>query len=805
MDETGQSGDTGAVAGGPGADARDRTLLNGWAAANGAWSGSTPARDPEDDVPAWRRPFTRPFGQRAFPGSRAPLPPGHSSGDFPFPDADPAPYGEAGGSGEIHPFGDAGGSGEIQPYTNGSGPHPYGVNGSFGDGPSAEIGSFHDAGESGEIRPLGEPGGGADTRAAQPTGPEPGAPSWSEGRSRYADLFAQRSAESPTRAIFPAVRPATPGGRRVDWSTAESARHSREPVNPAGQARPDDQAARSSYDPGGFPGGPSYEPGAPSASAVSSGGYAAPYPGYSDLGSDEPLPQRVPAEPDVPTVPEPPSVEPSAETPALARIATHLRRGDVLSAQERQEGFDVQAILAAVREVAGVRDASLRTTPAGAHSLRLDLADGADPAEVSRQVARLLQDRMGLDAAMQGGEAAPPSAPASAPPAAAFVPSQPTPAARDSLGGPSTPAARDSLGGPSTPAGPGSLGGQSSVPARSDSLGSPSFSGGMDPLSGPADPRRMDSLGSPADPRGMDSLGGPAGPGRMDSLGGPAGLGGRDSLGGPAGPGGIDPLSGPVGPVSSPVGPGDAFSGTAASAGPGDPRRRLPQPARPVDGPIAGAAPGLTTPLSAPPSTQYAPNPPGAVSVPPAPLGTSPAGTLPASGPLQALERASFAAGAGSAMEAVATGVNGVTARPLDIGDRPGPRVVIENVQVSTFGAEATVEVRLGAGGRIAAGQATGPAVDGYLLRLCAMATARAVDELLSSSEHADGPARCYVEHAAAVPFGPMQVAVVVLLLSYGGWVEQIAGSAVVAGDDRHAMVRATLAAVNRRLEALLS
>jgi len=35
--------------------------------------------------------------------------------------------------------------------------------------------------------------------------------------------------------------------------------------------------------------------------------------------------------------------------------------------------------------------------------------------------------------------------------------------------------------------------------------------------------------------------------------------------------------------------------------------------------------------------------------------------------------------------------------------------------------------------------------------------------------------------------------------------VEQLAGSAVVTGDDRHAMVRATLAAVNRRLEALLS
>ncbi|NED53937.1 hypothetical protein G3I24_23950, partial [Micromonospora aurantiaca] len=114
------------------------------------------------------------------------------------------------------------------------------------------------------------------------------------------------------------------------------------------------------------------------------------------------LPQRVPSEPDVPVVPEPPAVEPSAETPELARIATHLRRDDEPAPlRERPEGFDVNAILDAVREVAGVRDAALRRTPAGAHSLRLDLADGADPAEVSRLVARLLQERMGLAAAPQ--------------------------------------------------------------------------------------------------------------------------------------------------------------------------------------------------------------------------------------------------------------------------------------------------------------------------------------------------------------------------------------------------------------------
>jgi hypothetical protein len=153
----------------------------------------------------------------------------------------------------------------------------------------------------------------------------------------------------------------------------------------------------------------------------------------------------------------------------------------------------------------------------------------------------------------------------------------------------------------------------------------------------------------------------------------------------------------------------------------------------------------------------------------------------------------------------VPTGVDARPPRPLYPAHDPGPRIVIENVQVNSFGTDATVEVRLGVGGRSAAGEASGPAVDGYLLRLCALATAAAVDQLLSGSDHPDGPVRCFVEHAAAVPFGASQVAVAVLLLSCNGWVEQLAGSAVVTGDDRLAMVRATLAAVNRRLEALLS
>jgi hypothetical protein len=130
---------------------------------------------------------------------------------------------------------------------------------------------------------------------------------------------------------------------------------------------------------------------------------------------------------------------------------------------------------------------------------------------------------------------------------------------------------------------------------------------------------------------------------------------------------------------------------------------------------------------------------------------------------------------------------------------------VIDEVQVSTFGLDATVEVRLAADERRAIGRANGPAVDAYVLRLCAAAAATAVDDLLSTAEQAGDRGKCFVEHAAVVPFGSCEVAIVVVLLVCGGWVEQLAGSALVAGDPRQAVVRATLAAVNRRLEALLA
>ncbi|MEU7980288.1 hypothetical protein AB0B63_17370 [Micromonospora sp. NPDC049081] len=442
------------------------------------------------------------------------------------------------------------------------------------------------------------------------------------------------------------------------------------------------------------------------------------------------LPQRVPAEPDVPVVPEPPAVEPPAETPELARIATHLRRDDEPAPlRERPEGFDVNAILDAVREVAGVRDAALRRTPAGAHSLRLDLSDGADPAEVSRLVARLLQERMGLAAAPQNlsGE---PSAPV--PPPLRRRTGEPRPAAGER----------------------------------------------------PGDARGRDEFG-PADRRDPNRGGAPTG--RARAVEPPA----ASPVVSPSAAAPPVVASSPVEdhPVGDPARPAGEPTARSTAAARADGVSRADGPA--WDGEEHPAEESPTA--SGVPRRRRQPVHRGRASVEEAPPGAL---LVPTGSP--ATLNASYSGGQMTTTETAPS-------RPLDTGGVPGPRVVIDHVQVSTFGLDANVEVRLLTAGEPAAGHATGPAVDGYVLRLCAVAAAAAVDELLRHAERTAERGRCFVEHAAVVPFGNCEVATVVVLLVCDGWVEQLAGSALVAGDPRQAVVRATLAAVNRRLEALLA
>lgn len=352
----------------------------------------------------------------------------------------------------------------------------------------------------------------------------------------------------------------------------------------------------------------------PAASGASpSGAYREAAPPAAEQAAEPVLPQRVPAVPDVPDVPLPPNdplrdpaAAPTADRRELSRIAHYLREDDrTQTPEQRPEGFDVAAILEAVRAVPDVRDAQLRWNPGSGHTLRIEFAEGADEGRVTREVTRVLREKLGLSA------------------------------------------------------------------ERSDA--------------------------------GLSS---------------------------------------------------------------DEPTLDRPTPAQPAAPAASARAPVAT------PRTHSASRPvPGA-------LQARPAGPLP----------------------------------PPDSRGGAGERVIVDHVQVTTLGVEATVEVRLVLDGTaadssrrtVAIGTGQGPAVDAYLLRLAANAAADAVNQLLYDQATGVSRARCFVEHVAVVPFGVCDVAVVVLLLVSGTFAEQLSGSALVVGDPPQAVVRATLAALNRRLESLL-
>jgi hypothetical protein len=448
----------------------------------------------------------------------------------------------------------------------------------------------------------------------------------------------------PADQLAPLGRPAQAAHRNGDPSShaAPSGRPQTIQATPLSQAAhpaqpgPSDQPERSA--PPGHPAAGHPTPAGPPAPVGRPAPPRQPAPGRpggqgpSALPVPPVLPQRIPAAPDVPEVPDDladddfvdhgPDLA-AVNPPELARIATGLRYNEDLEEPPRPDGFDTLAVLAAVRAVPGVRDAQLRPNPTGAgvHTLRLDLADGADGAQVSRLVARLLKQRMGLAA----------------------------------------------------------------EPRRS------------------SDARR----------------------------------------------------------ATMPAAPNT-----------GQPHREA------VAMPVAGASPAPRVPMPTSAAEQ---------------LG----GPVAANASDDRSRRRAVPAGRGRTLEQ--------DEPHRVIRSATAPRVVIDQVQVSTLGLDATVEVRLTSGGTPAIGVASGPAVDGYVLRLAAVAATAALDQLLATVDSWEQPGRCFVEHATVVPFGSVDVAVVVLLLVCGTTAEQLTGSALVQGDPRQAVVRATLAAMNRRLDTLLS
>jgi len=128
---------------------------------------------------------------------------------------------------------------------------------------------------------------------------------------------------------------------------------------------------------------------------------------------------------------------------------------------------------------------------------------------------------------------------------------------------------------------------------------------------------------------------------------------------------------------------------------------------------------------------------------------------------------------------------------------RPG-RLTIRRIQMLTAGLGVVATVQLALEGADYEGTAEGAATVTSVHRSVATATLRAVESVV------DGRARFEVEHLEVAISGRDRTALVVITMLTGRANERLSGASVVREDVRQAVVRAVLAAVNRRLEPML-
>jgi hypothetical protein len=138
------------------------------------------------------------------------------------------------------------------------------------------------------------------------------------------------------------------------------------------------------------------------------------------------------------------------------------------------------------------------------------------------------------------------------------------------------------------------------------------------------------------------------------------------------------------------------------------------------------------------------------------------------------------------------------TEAPL-LGNR---RLAIRRLQLVSTTSGISTAVSLGLGARTFVGEAEAGSTPDSVQRAVAMATLRAVDDVLA------GRGRVELVHVEVAPVADEWVAVVVARLIGPDGVEateRLTGAAVVREDVRQAVIRAALDAVNRRVERALS
>lgn len=126
-------------------------------------------------------------------------------------------------------------------------------------------------------------------------------------------------------------------------------------------------------------------------------------------------------------------------------------------------------------------------------------------------------------------------------------------------------------------------------------------------------------------------------------------------------------------------------------------------------------------------------------------------------------------------------------------------RLLIERVQLVSAGLGVSVSVTLRSGDRAVVGEAEGAATGLALNRTVAEATLRAVESVVGQD------VRFFVEHVELAATGDERTALVVLSMLTDRATQRLSGASVVREDVRQAVIRAVLAAVNRRVEPMLA
>ena len=132
-------------------------------------------------------------------------------------------------------------------------------------------------------------------------------------------------------------------------------------------------------------------------------------------------------------------------------------------------------------------------------------------------------------------------------------------------------------------------------------------------------------------------------------------------------------------------------------------------------------------------------------------------------------------------------------------GARLAARPAISRLHLVSSGLDVNAAVTLSSGDRSAVGEARGTASQTGVHRAVASATLRAVEQLV------DGSVRFELDHLEISPMGSERTVVVALTMLSAKGTERLTGAAGVREDVRQAVIRATLDALNRRLEMLLS